>query len=58
MKKVNTGNPNLTMYIIEATPFDRLCTVVGKAVIFKFALGVTLSAASKAIEKAKADEEA
>lgn len=58
MKKVNTGNPNLTMYIIESTPFDRLCTVVGKAVIFKFALSVTLSAANKAIKKTKADEEA
>lgn len=58
MKKVNTGNPNLTMYIIEATPFDRLCTVVGKAVIFKFAFGVVYSAVSKAVDKAIADEEA
>lgn len=58
MKKVNTGNPNLTVYIIEATPFDRLCAVVGKAVIIKFALSVTMSAASKAIEKAKPDAEA
>lgn len=40
MKPVQTADPNLTVYIIESSPFNRLCSIIGKAVICKWGMSV------------------